>query len=262
MIAVWFAANGFFVIRVKEETIDPHYLLAYLQSTEVNAWMEDRARGTAAKHLSVDSISKLPIALPPLQIQQRTAEQHRKFGVDALTYLAELLTEDDSGALAAALNDWVARSLKRLESYEGDPNGHSVLELLEEVAASRCPINTCKECKLPYHLDYSTSYIDPPTDYAKGIETHCLECWMGLEPRAAHIPEVDTVLFLRPTESLTVFLQQLGRGLRLHPDKECLTVLDFIGAQRKEFRFASRFRALTLSVAEVRKRFGLTESCG
>ncbi|TWT80453.1 type I restriction enzyme EcoKI subunit R [Planctomycetes bacterium CA13] len=59
------------------------------------------------------------------------------------------------------------------------------------------------------------------------------------------IPEVDTVLLLRPTESLTVFLQQLGRGLRLHPEKECLTVLDFIGAQRKEFRFASRFRALS-----------------
>jgi hypothetical protein len=59
------------------------------------------------------------------------------------------------------------------------------------------------------------------------------------------IPEVDTILFLRPTESLTVFLQQLGRGLRLHPEKECLTVLDFIGAQRREFRFASRFRALS-----------------
>ncbi len=60
------------------------------------------------------------------------------------------------------------------------------------------------------------------------------------------IPEVDTVLFLRPTESLTVFLQQLGRGLRLHDDKECLTVLDFIGAQRREFRFASRFRSLSV----------------
>jgi superfamily II DNA or RNA helicase len=59
------------------------------------------------------------------------------------------------------------------------------------------------------------------------------------------IPEVDTMLFLRPMESLTVFLQQLGRGLRLHPHKDCLTVLDFIGAQRKEFRFASRFRALS-----------------
>ena len=34
------------------------------------------------------------------------------------------------------------------------------------------------------------------------------------------IPEVNTVLFLRPTESLTVFLQQLGRGLRLSEDKE------------------------------------------
>lgn len=59
------------------------------------------------------------------------------------------------------------------------------------------------------------------------------------------IPEVDTVLFLRPTESLTVYLQQFGRGLRLHSDKDCLTVLDFIGAQRREFRFASRFRALS-----------------
>ncbi len=59
------------------------------------------------------------------------------------------------------------------------------------------------------------------------------------------IPEVDTVLFLRPTESLTVFLQQLGRGLRLHQEKECLTVLDFIGSQHREFRFARRFRALS-----------------
>ena len=65
------------------------------------------------------------------------------------------------------------------------------------------------------------------------------------------IPEVDTVLFLRPTESITVYLQQLGRGLRLHSDKECLTVLDFIGAQHREFRFAPRFRALS---AEPGKR--------
>lgn len=59
------------------------------------------------------------------------------------------------------------------------------------------------------------------------------------------IPTVDTVLFLRPTESATVFLQQLGRGLRLAEDKACLTVLDFIGAQHREFRFDLRFRALT-----------------
>ena len=59
------------------------------------------------------------------------------------------------------------------------------------------------------------------------------------------LPDVDTVLFLRPTESSTIFLQQLGRGLRRTPNKAVLTVLDFIGYHRKEFRFSDRFRALT-----------------
>ena len=51
------------------------------------------------------------------------------------------------------------------------------------------------------------------------------------------IPEVNTILFLRPTESLTVFLQQLGRGLRLSEGKECLTVLDFVGQAHKNYNF-------------------------
>lgn len=58
------------------------------------------------------------------------------------------------------------------------------------------------------------------------------------------IPEVDTLLFLRPTESLTIFLQQLGRGLRLADDKECCTVLDFVGNSRPEYDFSQKFRAL------------------
>lgn len=58
------------------------------------------------------------------------------------------------------------------------------------------------------------------------------------------IPMIDTVLFLRPTESLTVFLQQLGRGLRLHEGKDVLTVLDFVGHARSEYDFESKFRAL------------------
>lgn len=58
------------------------------------------------------------------------------------------------------------------------------------------------------------------------------------------IPEIDTVLFLRPTESLTIFLQQLGRGLRLSEDKDCLTVLDFVGNARPEYNFENKFRAL------------------
>ncbi|MEX3099628.1 MULTISPECIES: DUF3427 domain-containing protein [unclassified Streptomyces] len=59
------------------------------------------------------------------------------------------------------------------------------------------------------------------------------------------VPDVDTLLLLRPTNSATVFLQQLGRGLRRTPNKPVLTVLDFIGQHRAEFRFEEQFRALT-----------------
>lgn len=63
------------------------------------------------------------------------------------------------------------------------------------------------------------------------------------------IPNIDTVLFLRPTESLTVFLQQLGRGLRRSKDKECLVVFDFIAQQHKKFNYAQRYRALCASTS-------------
>ena len=58
------------------------------------------------------------------------------------------------------------------------------------------------------------------------------------------IPNVDTLLLLRPTESPTLFLQQLGRGLRRAAGKSECIVLDFVGTHRKEFRFDRRLRAL------------------
>ncbi len=58
------------------------------------------------------------------------------------------------------------------------------------------------------------------------------------------VPAVDTILMLRPTESPTLFLQQLGRGLRKSPAKDACTVLDFVGTHRREFRFDLRYRAL------------------
>jgi superfamily II DNA or RNA helicase len=58
------------------------------------------------------------------------------------------------------------------------------------------------------------------------------------------VPDVNTVLFLRPTESLTVFLQQLGRGLRHAPEKDCLTVLDFVGQSHRRYRIDRKLKAL------------------
>jgi hypothetical protein len=59
------------------------------------------------------------------------------------------------------------------------------------------------------------------------------------------LPFVDTLLLLRPTESATLFLQQLGRGLRLSDGKSSCLVLDFIGLHRQEFRFDVPLAALT-----------------
>jgi hypothetical protein len=66
---------------------------------------------------------------------------------------------------------------------------------------------------------------------------------MGLS-EGLDIPEITTVLFLRPTESLTVFLQQLGRGLRHHPEKDCVTVIDLVGQLHRRYRVDRKFKAL------------------
>ena len=52
------------------------------------------------------------------------------------------------------------------------------------------------------------------------------------------IPSINTVLFLRPTNSPIIFIQQLGRGLRKYKNKEFLTVLDFIGNHKKAYLIA------------------------
>jgi superfamily II DNA or RNA helicase/HKD family nuclease len=58
------------------------------------------------------------------------------------------------------------------------------------------------------------------------------------------VPDVDTILLLRPTQSPVLFAQQLGRGLRTSPGKTHCLVLDLIGQHRTEYRVEERFRAL------------------
>ena len=72
------------------------------------------------------------------------------------------------------------------------------------------------------------------------------------------IPEVDTILFLRPTESLTVFIQQFGRGLRKAEGKTHVAILDFVGNCRAEFNYTDRMRVMlgrtSMSVVEEMER--------
>ncbi|WP_193163765.1 DEAD/DEAH box helicase [Microbulbifer hainanensis] len=89
-----------------------------------------------------------------------------------------------------------------------------------------------------------------PKEVRDGARQHLRTCKINfifvvdIFNEGVDIPEVDTVLFLRPTESLTVFLQQLGRGLRLTDSKDYLTVFDFVGQMHRKFRYDQRLRAL------------------
>ncbi len=87
------------------------------------------------------------------------------------------------------------------------------------------------------------SELDDYSDKLSHGEINYL-CVADILNEGIDIPEIDTVLFLRPTESLTIFLQQLGRGLRLADGKMELTVLDFVAQANAKYNYESRFRAL------------------
>lgn len=73
----------------------------------------------------------------------------------------------------------------------------------------------------------------------------CALVTVDLYNEGVDIPEVDTLLLLRPTQSPVLFQQQIGRGLRLMPGKESCLVLDFVGQHRADFRFDRLFSAIT-----------------
>ncbi|NML13386.1 DUF3427 domain-containing protein [Azohydromonas caseinilytica] len=73
----------------------------------------------------------------------------------------------------------------------------------------------------------------------------CALVTVDLYNEGVDLPQVDTLLLLRPTQSPVLFQQQIGRGLRLAPGKESCLVLDFVGQHRADFRFDRLLSSLT-----------------
>lgn len=99
---------------------------------------------------------------------------------------------------------------------------------------------------------YSTAVLDETTprqarrDARRDLDAGRVQilCVVDLYNEGVDVPNVNTLFFFRPTESATVFLQQLGRGLRRTTTKAELVVFDLTGRHRLEFRFDRRLRAL------------------
>lgn len=121
------AAGGLFVIRCDQERIDPHFLAAYLNSGECKAWLDEKARGATIRHLSKRALDEMPIPVPPIQIQNRVAVQHRESDADSLDYLKNLL----SGSEGDPIFKWIDSQWQTLSTqWETKPEkiDFSVLE--------------------------------------------------------------------------------------------------------------------------------------
>jgi superfamily II DNA or RNA helicase len=151
--------------------------------------------------------------------------------------LSNLLTANDA---------WARHVLAQVVSRVDDPRQMRALGFCVSVGHARFMARVFREAGVA-----STAvWADSPDDERAGALAHLAARRINvlfsvdLFNEGVDIPTVDTLLLLRPTDSPTLFLQQLGRGLRRLAGKTVCTVLDFVGHHRKEFRFDRRFRAL------------------
>lgn len=138
--------------------------------------------------------------------------------------------------------------LKKMQEYIGDSRLHKVRALCFCVDKEHAKFMNAKFTLAGLQTDVLTS--DDNNQHRRIVKQRLQSGAINylfvvdLFNEGVDIPEIDTVLFLRPTESATVFLQQFGRGLRLHKSKDHLTVLDFVGHSRAEFSYKDRFESL------------------
>ena len=137
----------------------------------------------------------------------------------------------------------VAREIARQENVEfisGEIEKHRLVDRKLKCIAFCTNISHCKlMADELYELGYHTVALTGSNDLGQRIkafkdlqdDNNPLEiiCTVDILNEGVDIPQINMVLFLRPTESQTIFLQQLGRGLRKYPGKDYVTVLDFIG---------------------------------
>jgi superfamily II DNA or RNA helicase/HKD family nuclease/diadenosine tetraphosphate (Ap4A) HIT family hydrolase len=138
-----------------------------------------------------------------------------------------------------------------------EARARNALEQFRKLGGRRCLAFCCSQ----RHADFMADFFE-----SEGVSAVAVHSGQGSAPRATSlerlergelhvvfavdmfnegvdVPTIDTVLMLRPTESTIIWLQQMGRGLRIAPDKDRLTVIDYIGNHRV---FLTKLRALAL----------------
>ena len=151
--------------------------------------------------------------------------------------LSNLLTANDA---------WARHVLAQMVSRVDDPGRMRALGFCVSVRHARFMARVFREAGIASAAVWADSPDDERTGALADLAARRINVLFSVDlfNEGIDIPTVDTLLLLRPTDSPTLFLQQLGRGLRRLAGKTVCTVLDFVGHHRKEFRFDRRFRAL------------------
>lgn len=192
----------------------------------------------------------------PAAIERRLLCPFHYFGVEDTVDLRHVNWTNGHYDVGALTNLYV------MESHTASKRADAILQALDNYTADLRDVKGVGFCVSKKHAHFMAEYFTQ-----KGIPSLALDSDSSEDERqgarqklesgavtflfvvdlfneGVDIPCINTVLFLRPTNSMTVFLQQLGRGLRLDKGKDCLTVLDFVAQANKHYDFASRFQAL------------------
>ena len=151
--------------------------------------------------------------------------------------LSNLLTANDA---------WARQVLAQVVSRVDDPHRMRALGFCVSVEHARFMARVFREAGVASTAVWADSPDEERAGALADLAARRINVLFSVDlfNEGIDIPAVDTLLLLRPTDSPTLFLQQLGRGLRRLVGKTVCTVLDFVGHHRKEFRFDRRFRAL------------------
>ncbi|MFG0316974.1 MAG: DUF3427 domain-containing protein [Planctomycetota bacterium JB042] len=158
----------------------------------------------------------------------------RGYDVEGLT---NVYTADDA---------WVGTVLRELEDRVDDPARMRALGFCVSIDHARFMARRFEEAGIRAVALWGDSPADERTRALRRLDAGELRVVFSVDlfNEGVDLPNVDTLLLLRPTDSPTLFLQQLGRGLRRAPGKASCLVLDFVGHHRREFRIDRRLRTL------------------
>jgi superfamily II DNA or RNA helicase/HKD family nuclease len=186
-------------------------------------------------------------------IDQQYLAPFSYFGVHDGTDLTEVPWRRGSGYDPSALTNvltadhaWARRVIEQVRLKTANPTAIKALGFCVTITHARFMAEEFRAAGIPATAVWGDSPTKERTHSLLDLEAGRVNVvfTVDLFNEGIDVPNVDTLLLLRPTESSTLFLQQLGRGLRRARGKALCTVLDFVGNHRREFRFDQRFRAL------------------